>query len=1033
MIVSLVSIMMSALYEVLLPGNKVSQSRESVESRIEILLSSTNVISNGWLKSANRDTLLKEVWELNVSNNWDRNGISVYLFKGDSMLFWYNHLYVNHELDSVLVAGSDVAVNLDGRESLIFTSRQGEYSAVSVIMLYDDQSGANRAIFGNSSIRIQSALDTANTHRVAETFHAAGKTFSATLPFHQRGSGFFGTMGWLGLLGLVYALSFCLSRRTQRSTVWKHLAIVTISLLALRVWLYYVDFPQGGSNSWSSLGAVLVNQIGLLMWMNYIYSVRQKMAYRIKRLSRVGRYVALIVATIAVCVTIVIFHYSIVQIIYRDTLSVEIYNIFSMSSDGLIFYFICAVFAAYRILYSLMSRIFFDKIAGWKYALISSSILALMVLPIQSEIGYTGYYLIGFHLVFVIFMSLRSKFSVSRIFITDLIILVLYIVIFTINENRTVKRNSALEYAAQIKSGNRDAMTRYADFTYSIITHRNIEIKIGHQIDLSLLTPYLASKEQQIVSVGNYTHIIEPVHDEVVIVSYPNDTILDLVSLFSYVFVGLYLVSGLMLRVLGVDVYDQHSYRTLANRVRFMIVGTVFVAMVFVAWMVYQYSIDNHQARQRELLNASVGGLVESFNKFCGDNIDPSIDPPNKDSIINHWYASQGSAFSAAIKLYNKDGVKIGGKAGNSPMASMIDHDAWQSLVYNSMPYFDKHQNVQYTAYTALFINNKRAGYLSVTSSERQTNLFSRFWLLGNVFNAFIVLILISVLISVILYSFISGPLRILTHSLSGIGKLQKIPIRKGARMDDEVGRLIVQYNKMVDYLEESYLALARSERERAWREMARQVAHEIKNPLTPMRLKIQMLQRAKALGVKDLDSKIDSTLILLLEQIDILTNIASEFSDLARLEQGEIVRIELDSVVSSIVDLYANNSPCISINFRPETPSPLFVMVSYVPLSRLFVNLLQNAIQSINESGSITVRLSEHQGMAIIEVEDSGRGIEPDLLERIFEPNFTTRSSGSGLGLAMCRQIAASFRGSITVRSTVGQGSVFTVRLPLV
>jgi nitrogen fixation/metabolism regulation signal transduction histidine kinase len=243
-----------------------------------------------------------------------------------------------------------------------------------------------------------------------------------------------------------------------------------------------------------------------------------------------------------------------------------------------------------------------------------------------------------------------------------------------------------------------------------------------------------------------------------------------------------------------------------------------------------------------------------------------------------------------------------------------------------------------------------------------------------------------------------------------------------------EIEVLVEAYNNMIDQLEESAAKLARSEREQAWREMAKQVAHEIKNPLTPMRLSVQSFERKFNPEDENIKEKLAEYSKTLIQQIDVMSSIASAFSDFAKMPTQKRERIEVISVVKLALDIFNEDS----INYKPEEPE-LFANLDKTQLIRIVTNLVKNAMQaSENEENPIidVVVLSEKEHVKI-SVSDNGKGIADDVKDLIFEPKFTTKSSGMGLGLGIIKNIIEAYGGTISFTSEVGKGTVFTVILP--
>jgi signal transduction histidine kinase len=251
-------------------------------------------------------------------------------------------------------------------------------------------------------------------------------------------------------------------------------------------------------------------------------------------------------------------------------------------------------------------------------------------------------------------------------------------------------------------------------------------------------------------------------------------------------------------------------------------------------------------------------------------------------------------------------------------------------------------------------------------------------------------------------------------------------------KSNDEIGQLIQEYNRMLFQLEASADKLAQQERETAWREMAQQVAHEIKNPLTPMKLRLQHLQRSWQDNPEEFQTRLNDFVQSMTDQIDTLSHIAQEFSNFAKMPQSKNERLNLQDIVKSVLSTFENENQTIS--FYQNTHDTAFVFGDKSHMIRVLNNLLTNAIQSIStdreKNISLGVRISKNH--VTIKITDNGSGISPEISKRIFMPNFTTRSTGSGLGLAMVKSIVTQMNGKVAFRTQVDKGSSFFVILPL-
>lgn len=248
---------------------------------------------------------------------------------------------------------------------------------------------------------------------------------------------------------------------------------------------------------------------------------------------------------------------------------------------------------------------------------------------------------------------------------------------------------------------------------------------------------------------------------------------------------------------------------------------------------------------------------------------------------------------------------------------------------------------------------------------------------------------------------------------------------------DDEIGTLVKEYNKMVLQLEASAAILAKTEREGAWREMARQVAHEIKNPLTPMKLSMQFLQKSIAQRSPDILELARKVSITLIEQIDHLGNIANAFSQFASIGEPNKELFDLNETLRNILVLHETNDNMRIL--RQLLQEPIIIYADKTQIHRLFTNLMINAVQSvpIGQTPSIIISQRKERGRILTSIRDNGSGISESVRSNIFTPNFTTKTSGTGLGLAMCKRIVEQSDGDIYFETSTGEGTTFTVEIP--
>jgi nitrogen fixation/metabolism regulation signal transduction histidine kinase len=245
---------------------------------------------------------------------------------------------------------------------------------------------------------------------------------------------------------------------------------------------------------------------------------------------------------------------------------------------------------------------------------------------------------------------------------------------------------------------------------------------------------------------------------------------------------------------------------------------------------------------------------------------------------------------------------------------------------------------------------------------------------------------------------------------------------------NDELNALARAYNRMILQIQDQKERLRFKASEEAWREMAKQVAHEVKNPLTPMKLTIQNFERKFNPEDPNVNEKVKQLTKTMVDQIDLIATVASAFSEFAKLPEKNNEVINLNTEIDDILRVFNDDQIFVHSN-----KSNIMINMDRIYLSRIITNLVTNAKQAQSDTRKllINVDIEQHQRKVIISVQDNGIGIAENMYERIFEPNFTSKNSGMGLGLSMVRKMVEDYKGQITVKSEVGKGSTFIITLP--
>ena len=527
---------------------------------------------------------------------------------------------------------------------------------------------------------------------------------------------------------------------------------------------------------------------------------------------------------------------------------------------------------------------------------------------------------------------------------------------------------------------------------------------------------------------------------------------MEAITLFAYLFCSFLLLVALF-QIASIIIQSGFRWRALREitdfNIRSQIYGTVIFVSVFsfivvgaatILFFTASYNKNNRDKLSRSIQDISAALKNKVSDHRLMDDIMQVYDSAYGKSV-RQQITEMAQLHNADVNLYNSDGsLQISSQPfvyNKGVLSRMMDPLAFYNLNRQKKIQYVQEEKYGKMNYLSIYVpvladNRKTVAYLNIPYFNSQNRLkqeISSFLVTIINLNAFI--FLLSGIIALFLTNRITGSFTLISAMMKDVN-LGKHNAEIVWTKKDEIGGLVKEYNKMVQKLEESAVALAKTEREGAWREMARQVAHEIKNPLTPMKLSIQYLQKAinnNAPNVKELSSNVAQTLV---EQIDHLSRIASEFSQFANIGNARNEVFDMNKLLNSLVYLH-DVQERVTVQWEPAE-EPLLVDADKTQINRLFTNLLQNAIEAIpeDENGSVIVKEKRNAHNVTISITDSGLGIPKAMLINIFTPNFTTKTSGTGLGLAICKGIVEQSRGSIWFDTEEGRGTTFYVELPL-
>jgi two-component system nitrogen regulation sensor histidine kinase NtrY len=537
----------------------------------------------------------------------------------------------------------------------------------------------------------------------------------------------------------------------------------------------------------------------------------------------------------------------------------------------------------------------------------------------------------------------------------------------------------------------------------------------------------------------SYEHFIYPIKNNVSIVI--TDKAFGAWGRFtsnSYLFIFFALLVLLVVWFNSIIIKRSERFSSLNNRIQFILVSIVVLSLAAVVigtvWVVTsQFELKN----EKDLVSKSQSVLKE-LQQTVGQQ--DALEPNYKDNTTFRL-KRLAQLFGSDISLFNKKGMLY---ATSQPaiyeqglVSKFMNPSAYMNLTRGILANYTQKENIGSLNYLSAYIpfyskNDKLLGYINLPYFARQKDLEKELTAyLTTLINIYTILFAITTLIALLVSNLLTKPLRIIKQQISNI-QFGKFNEALQWQSKDEIGNLVAEYNNMLIKLEKSSELLAQSERESAWREMAKQVAHEIKNPLTPMKLNIQHLQRVVETHPDDINDRVNKVSKMLIEQIDTLSHIATEFSNFAKLPTTNLEVVNICDVLQSVTNLFQQNTECeISLN----APNALLIMADREQCLRIFTNLLKNAEQSIpeNRKGKIEVTAFADKNNVTIKVKDNGCGIAEELTHRLFIPNFTTKTTGTGLGLAMVKNSVVSFNGTISFETDINFGTTFILVFPVV
>lgn len=546
---------------------------------------------------------------------------------------------------------------------------------------------------------------------------------------------------------------------------------------------------------------------------------------------------------------------------------------------------------------------------------------------------------------------------------------------------------------------------------------------------------------------NGYKHFIYSDNQHrVVVISSKLKGLLSALSIFSYLLI-FFFISSLMLLPVFQIIQQKATAKKIKKfissfrfRISLSIVLIILFSFTLIGFFTISYFSKEYEEFYENDLIKKQNTIISSLDNLISENKQESFYELFS-STLQLDIKNLSDLHKIDINIYSRDGYLISSSQPSIFSSGLISYKmnpkAYFVLENAVNPRIVLREKIGRLFYLSSYIpirNEKReiVGFLNLPYFDTETDLKREISeLLLSLINIYVLLLVMAILAGLFITNSITQPLSKIGEKLSSVNILAKNEPLKW-KNNDEIGALIEQYNEMIVELQKGAEKLAKNEREGAWREMAKQIAHEIKNPLTPMKLSIQHLQRAikdNPDSAKDLTPRVAATLI---EQIDNLSEIANAFSSFAKMPKPEREVIALIPILDGVVELFSSENVVFQKKYETKNVE---IYADKHQMVSVFNNLIKNAIQATETKNdrNITIKIKKEKKFVIISIQDKGIGITKEMENKIFTPNFTTKSSGTGLGLSISKQIIENSDGEIWFTSSENVETIFYIKIPFV
>jgi signal transduction histidine kinase len=943
------------------------------------------------------------------------NDVAIFIFKNEKLLRWIHDALIDEQqllqIDTVFRF-----VELNHNWYITRSFQKEDYHIVATILVKNDQLYFDQN-FKNS---VDMSFNMTNNITVGPPCDDHGITINSIEGHPLVNLYTYGQdaredvnllLRWMSVVFLLISI-FLLFQYSGR---YKTVPFYIFLLVSLRAALFFTgDFLKYGvdlfsphiySDSFflSSLGELLLHAIFAFFIVSIIYKCRKIWEIYMSRTTRVKRRCWISVSIVIIVISALAIHYTLYSLVFNSVIELNLQHPTELSFYSLIAYFILAIlFSTFFLMVHVFLRCSFPTwLNAWK-----KQFLAILYMLLISV--YISYFVEDYNTQFdrqrnaIWAYELAIQHDEGKI-------------------NPSFSLPSRYSYALFL---NKQLIRSGGSFNY----YRNL----GKQWDINSVTEKFRNNE--------YIHYLYKINDEyIVILSHKEDTVINYAAGYSYLFLFFSLLFYTFLHFAGWRVRWVWNNNALRRKITLSLLGLIIFSLVIVCAGSLIYNIAQYKATNSKQISERIKSTLAILNHELYTLQLYNIQNTPELSVI---LTRISNSFDIDINIYDIHGKllisSIPEMFSEHRHSARINFDIMMALEKGETSQIIRREKIGELDYMSVYVcHYNPCGQLNAyinlpyfINQKEMTEDISA--MITSYANVYILIIIITFIISVTLSNQITRPLSIIRHNMKSFersGKLEPIDYDSA----DEMGDLVRSYNEMITTLDDNNRKLAQAERESAWRDIARQIAHEIKNPLTPMRLSIQHLIRMKQNNAPGWQTHFEEMSNTLLEQIETLSKTASDFSSFAKIGLQESPVIDLNTVMKEQISLF-NHYPNITFTMKSKR-SPANVRMRPEQLNRVLMNVLTNAVQAVDkkENGQIILTLYAQDGCYYVTVEDNGCGIKKEEYVKLFTPDFTTKRSGSGLGLFICYNIMENYNGSIRCSPSALGGACFTICLPQV